>query len=166
MLVASLPSTPETEWLLTPELMGLLPDGSIFVNVGRGDLVKSGMSTHYLSASLYLFMYMRESFPASGLVAVAIAPTAKRDITDAVDTILSALNAPGGLSGVLLDVTDPEPLTSGHALWTHPSAIVTPHTSGSFEQYYEAGADILIAQKKRIEAGEKLLNIVDPAKGY
>lgn len=79
---------------------------------------------------------------------------------------MSALDAPGGLSGVLLDVTDPEPLTAGHALWTHPSAIVTPHTSGSFEQYYEAGADILIAQRERILAGEKLLNVIDPAKGY
>lgn len=28
--------------MLTPELVGLLPDGAVFVNVGRGDLVKSG----------------------------------------------------------------------------------------------------------------------------
>lgn len=123
VLVASLPSTPETQWMLTPELMGLLPDGSVFVNVGRGDLVKS-------------------------------------------DTILSALDASGGLTGVVLDVTDPEPLPNNHPLWTHPSAIVTPHTSGSFENYYEAGADLLIAQMERIQAGERLLNVVDPAKGY
>lgn len=125
--------------MLTPELMGLLPDGSVFVNVGRGDLVKSGVSRFYSS---------------------------RREESDDTDTILTALDAPGGLTGVVLDVTDPEPLPNNHPLWTHPSAIVTPHTSGSFENYYEAGADLLIAQMERIQAGERLLNVVDPAKGY
>jgi D-3-phosphoglycerate dehydrogenase / 2-oxoglutarate reductase len=35
----------------------------------------------------------------------------------------------GRLSGVALDVTDPEPLPADHPLRTHPRAIVTPHMS-------------------------------------
>ena len=66
----------------------------------------------------------------------------------------------------MLDVTDPEPLTDGHPLYTHPACIVTGHTSGSFEQYYEAGADLLMAQMERIKAGDKLINVIDPKKGY
>ena len=66
-----------------------------------------------------------------------------------------------------MDVTDPEPLPAGHPLFTHPSAIITGHTSGNFENYCEAGADILIAQLKRLNK-DKLapMNVVDPSKGY
>lgn len=80
--------------------------------------------------------------------------------------ILAALDAEGGLSGVALDVTDPEPLSSGHPLFTHPAAIVTGHTSGSFEGYFDAGADILLAQLERLKEGEGPMNVVDPEKGY
>ena len=68
--------------------------------------------------------------------------------------------------GAVLDVTDPEPLPDGHPLILHPRVIVTPHTSGSVENYYDVGADVLIAQKKSVDAGKELLNVVDPAKGY
>lgn len=67
VLVASLPSTPQTRYMLTAEHLGeylpgvapvksrpfadiiaALPNGAIFINVGRGDLVRSGTSrNHY-----------------------------------------------------------------------------------------------------------------------
>lgn len=88
-------------------------------------------------------------------------------MTESAEDLLGALDAPDGLSGVALDVTDPEPLPAGHPLFTHPSAIVTGHTSGNFEYYCEAGADILIAQLKRLKVdGQGPMNIVDPSKGY
>lgn len=68
--------------------------------------------------------------------------------------------------GAALDVTDPEPLTAGHPLFTHPCVIVTPHTSGSFEGYFDSGADVLLAQKKSIDAGKGPINVIDPKKGY
>jgi D-3-phosphoglycerate dehydrogenase / 2-oxoglutarate reductase len=43
-----------------------------------------------------------------------------------LDAAVAALQE-GRLSGVALDVTDPEPLPADHPLRTHPSAIVTPH---------------------------------------
>ena len=45
-----------------------------------------------------------------------------------LDAVTRALED-GRLSGVALDVTDPEPLPADHPLRTHPRAIVTPHMS-------------------------------------
>ena len=46
------------------------------------------------------------------------------------DDLLHVLDRPGGLWGAVLDVTQPEPLTKGHPLWSHDKVIVTPHLSG------------------------------------
>jgi D-3-phosphoglycerate dehydrogenase len=45
-----------------------------------------------------------------------------------LDAVTRALDD-GRLSGVALDVTEPEPLPADHPLRTHPRAIVTPHMS-------------------------------------
>ncbi|GFZ52247.1 hypothetical protein JCM24511_10020 [Saitozyma sp. JCM 24511] len=123
ILVASLPSTPKTEWLMTKERLARLPADAVLVNVGRGDLVKTS-------------------------------------------DLLEALDREGGLSGVVLDVTDPEPLPQGHSLFTHPKVIVTPHTSSFVAKYFDLGADLLIKQAEQVRQGKPLLNIVDPEKGY
>jgi phosphoglycerate dehydrogenase-like enzyme len=44
--------------------------------------------------------------------------------------LLGALDD-GRLAGAGLDVTEPEPLPSGHPLLTHPRVIVTPHMASS-----------------------------------
>ncbi|OCF31483.1 oxidoreductase [Kwoniella heveanensis BCC8398] len=41
ILIASLPSTPQTTYLLKDEHFAALPEDAIFLNVGRGDLVKT-----------------------------------------------------------------------------------------------------------------------------
>lgn len=84
----------------------------------------------------------------------------------ATEEIIAALDAPGGLWGAALDVTDPEPLPVGHPLFTHPAAIVTPHTSGSFEGYFDSGADVLLRQVESLRGGRGPINVVDPDKGY
>jgi lactate dehydrogenase-like 2-hydroxyacid dehydrogenase len=43
--VASLPGTEETRYLLDAEKLGLMRPDGVFVNVGRGSLIKSGKST-------------------------------------------------------------------------------------------------------------------------
>jgi D-3-phosphoglycerate dehydrogenase len=51
--------------------------------------------------------------------------TARGGLVD-LDAVQEALDQ-GALSGVALDVTEPEPLTEHHPLRNHPRAIVTPH---------------------------------------
>ncbi|WVR04928.1 hypothetical protein IAU60_001940 [Kwoniella sp. DSM 27419] len=41
ILIASLPSTPQTTYMLKQEHFDALPSDAVFINVGRGDLVKS-----------------------------------------------------------------------------------------------------------------------------
>lgn len=63
------------------------------------------------------------------------------------DALIGALKE-GRLAGAGLDVTDPEPLPPGHALWTAPNLIVTSHVAGagrrSEERIAQAAAESLI----------------------
>ena len=82
-------------------------------------------------------------------------------VTDAlVDALLSR-----HLAGAGLDVTDPEPLPADHPLWQINSVIITPHISwaGNDPRY----RNMLMRENiRRYLAGEALLNVVDPDRGY
>jgi phosphoglycerate dehydrogenase-like enzyme len=89
------------------------------------------------------------------------------EMTDhTLEEILAGLEAPTGLSSVVLDVTNPEPLPAGHPLLSHPRVLITPHMSGHFGEYYDLCTDVLLENVKRLREGRELLNVVDPAKGY
>lgn len=79
------------------------------------------------------------------------------------DDIVAALDA-GTLKGATLDVFETEPLPSNSPFWDHPAVTVTPHNSAMSEP--EAIASAITAQIRRLEAGEPLQNVVDPARGY
>lgn len=83
-----------------------------------------------------------------------------------VDTValLAALQS-GRLSGAGLDVTDPEPLPKDHALWHQSNVIITPHVAGSGGEL-ERHQLLLAENLRRYIAGDRLLNVVDPEKGY
>lgn len=77
--------------------------------------------------------------------------------------ILAALEA-GTLKGATLDVFETEPLPAESALWKHPAVTITPHNAAMSEPAAIAGQ--VAAQIRRLEAGEALENVVDPARGY
>jgi glyoxylate/hydroxypyruvate reductase A len=79
------------------------------------------------------------------------------------DDILAALND-GTLQGATLDVFVTEPLPTESPLWKHPALTITPHNAAMSEP--EAIAGQVAAQIRRLEAGEPLQNVVDPARGY
>ncbi|MFD6389626.1 D-isomer specific 2-hydroxyacid dehydrogenase family protein [Nocardia sp. NPDC060259] len=81
------------------------------------------------------------------------------------DALVSALSR-GVIGGAGLDVTDPEPLPDGHPLWTLPNAIITPHDSNPPQLRLAAFADHVGANIARFVAGEPLLAVVEPERGY
>ena len=64
-----------------------------------------------------------------------------------------------------LDVTDPEPLPSGHPLWSAPGLLLTPHVAGLAPQGIPRARVIVRDQLSRYASGEPLLNVVG-ARGY
>ena len=74
------------------------------------------------------------------------------------DDLVAALNA--GHVRAALDVTDPEPLPSGHPLWSAPGALVLPHVAGGSSAMWPRAYTLIREQLFRFEAGEPLVNVV------
>jgi phosphoglycerate dehydrogenase-like enzyme len=81
--------------------------------------------------------------------------------SDLVDALKS-----GRLAGAGLDVTEPEPLPADHPLWKFPNVIITPHVSAESDVDQQVRFAILRENLRRYVAGEKMLSVVDVAKGY
>jgi phosphoglycerate dehydrogenase-like enzyme len=81
------------------------------------------------------------------------------------DDLLAALDE-GLIGGAGLDVTDPEPLPAGHKLWTHPRAIVTPHTAGGSPRRAGRVIATFIENLGRLRDRRPLLALIDKQKGY
>ena len=81
------------------------------------------------------------------------------------DALVAALDS-GAIAGACLDVTDPEPLPSGHPLWTLPNVLVTPHVANTWEMLVESFAERVAENVRRFSAGRELLGVIDPELGY
>jgi phosphoglycerate dehydrogenase-like enzyme len=70
------------------------------------------------------------------------------------------------LAGAGVDVTDPEPLPKGHALWKFGNVVITPHIAGRSDQ--DAGRMISTIKENigRFVSGKPMINVVDKQKGY
>lgn len=102
---------------------GLMKPGGLFINVGRGTLIKD-------------------------------------------NEILKALDAPNGLWGAAIDVSDPEPLPAESPLWNHKRLMITPHLSGETENEYTTSTDILLRNLQNITSGTPIFNSIDHVAGY
>ena len=74
----------------------------------------------------------------------------------------------GWFKGVLLDVTNPEPLPINHRLWNYDNVVITPHVSGNYNMHYtyECVIDIAVNNMKHFAKGETLEKIVDRQHWY
>lgn len=84
-----------------------------------------------------------------------------------IDTnaLVTALNS-GQIAGAGLDVTEPEPLPDGHALWTTPNTIVTPHTADTPDMVEPLLAERIRQNVAGYLTDGRFIGIVDPAAGY
>jgi len=74
------------------------------------------------------------------------------------DALVAELQA--GRLHAALDVTDPEPLPSGHPLWTAPNTLISPHVGGDTTAFPRRARALLADQFARLAAGRDLLNVV------
>jgi phosphoglycerate dehydrogenase-like enzyme len=88
----------------------------------------------------------------------ALVVNAARGAIVDTDALLAELTS--GRLRAALDVTDPEPLTEGHPLWSAPGLLITPHVAGAGGKPMARALAIAKAQLARYLAGEPLLNVV------
>jgi len=81
------------------------------------------------------------------------------------DALVDALEE-GTIAGAALDVTDPEPLPDGHALWDLSNAIITPHTADTIDMVLPLLAERIRTNVAHFDAGEPLVGLVDSEAGY
>ncbi|APG09949.1 glyoxylate/hydroxypyruvate reductase A [Bradyrhizobium japonicum] len=80
-----------------------------------------------------------------------------------LDALIEALDS-GHLAAAMLDVTDPEPLSGSHPLWSHPKVIITPHIASVTQPHTAAQA--VIENIRRHRAGQNPIGLVDRTLGY
>jgi phosphoglycerate dehydrogenase-like enzyme len=125
------------------ELQGLLCDADVVVI-----LLPLTAETHGMVDAGFLAA-MREG--------ALLVNAARGPIVD-TDALLTALRSEH--IQCALDVTDPEPLPDGHALWSAPGVLITPHIGGAVERLFERAWRFAGEQVRRYVDGEPLLNIV------
>jgi glyoxylate/hydroxypyruvate reductase A len=76
---------------------------------------------------------------------------------------LAALDS-GALSGAVLDVAEPEPLSAGHPFWSHPRILLTPHNASMTSP--DTAVDFVLDVIERHRRGEALPGRVDRNRGY
>ena len=83
-----------------------------------------------------------------------------------VTAALTAALQQGTIGGAGLDVTDPEPLPPGHALWSMPNVIITPHIATSSDFRSDRTVTLVVENARRYVRGDTLLSVVDLGAGY
>lgn len=72
----------------------------------------------------------------------------------------------GQLGGAVLDVFAPEPMPADCPLWDMENVIITPHCSAVYEGWERKSVEMFCDNLARWQAGQPLVNVVDPTRGY
>lgn len=90
-----------------------------------------------------------------------------RGVTLHTDGLMNVLDE-GWFKGVMLDVTDPEPLPINHPLWRYENVLITPHVSGNYNMRatYDRVLSIAIENLNHFILDEPLINPVNRTTGY
>jgi phosphoglycerate dehydrogenase-like enzyme len=79
---------------------------------------------------------------------------------------LDAALRSGRIAGAALDVTEPEPLPADNPLWHAPNLIITPHVASKSDAGIESRLAMVQENLRRYAAGERMLSVVEPGRGY
>lgn len=77
-----------------------------------------------------------------------------------IDTDALVRHVRAGRIRAALDVTDPEPLPEGHALWGMPGVLISPHVGGASSAMHPRIAALVRRQIGHLLAGEEPENVV------
>lgn len=136
------------------------PPAEIAVAVADADIVAVATPLTPETRGLVSDAVMRAMKPGVGIVNVGRA--AVMDYPALVRHLES-----GHVGGAILDVFDPEPLPADSLLWSAPNLIISPHVSSDdLDAYMHDTMDLVWRNIRRLRAGRKLLNRVDPARQY
>lgn len=92
------------------------------------------------------------------------ADVSRGGVTDQT-ALCAALNS-GRVAGAVLDVFETEPLPATSPLWGVPNVLMSPHCSSVYDGWERASFGIFLRNLERWIAGEPLVNVVDPTRGY
>lgn len=81
------------------------------------------------------------------------------------DALVEALGS-GSILGAGLDVTAPEPLPDGHALWSEPRCIITSHAADTPEMTAPLLANRIRLNVEAFLGDGRFVGVVDPVAGY
>jgi phosphoglycerate dehydrogenase-like enzyme len=113
------------------------------------------------SETLYLFDARRFSLMKPTAYLVNVARGKMIDSAALIDALRNQT-----IAGAAVDVTDPEPVPDGHALWTTPNLLITPHTADTNAQVVRLFSQRIDANVRAWLTGSDWVGKVDPQLGY
>jgi phosphoglycerate dehydrogenase-like enzyme len=137
----------------------LVQDGGLEWLLTRSDVVVS--AAPHTEDSEGMFGEVQFNMMKQGVYFLNVSRGKLVKTPDLVDALKS-----GHLAGAGLDVTDPEPLPSGHALWAFPNVIITSHISGVSQYSSERMQEVFVSNVERFVKELPMLNQVDKVLGF
>jgi phosphoglycerate dehydrogenase-like enzyme len=113
------------------------------------------------SETLYLFDARRFSLMKPTAYLVNVARGKMIDSGALIDALHNET-----IAGAAVDVTDPEPVPDGHALWTTPNLLITPHTADTNAQVVRLFSQRIDVNVRAWLTGSDWVGRVDPQLGY